>query len=111
MIDFKASNEETESKIRNYAKKTRQDRPFKKFLLLVKDQYNKFKSMIRSKSTINIVNNLHGPSRVMDQAVKALSSYNDVSMMWTKANMAILACLMLASFSAHVCLGLMIKNC
>ena len=78
----------------NLRKNTGQDKPFKKIWLLVKDQYNKFKSTIRSKSTISTVNNLHDLSQVTDQAIKALLSYDDVSMMWTKANVAILACLM-----------------
>ena len=78
----------------NLRKKTGQDKPFKKIWLLVKDQNNKFKSTIRSKSTISTVNNLHDLSQVTDQAIKALLSYDDVSMMWTKANVAILACLM-----------------
>ena len=78
----------------NLLEKIGQDRPYQKFWLLVKDQCNKFKSMIRSKSTISTINNLNSPSQVTDQAVKALLSYDDVSMMWTKANVAILACLM-----------------
>ena len=67
--------------------KTEQDGPFRKFLLLVKGQRKK------SKSTV------HGQSQrvselVTGRAVELLTSSYDVLLIWTRANVEVLAWLL-----------------
>ena len=74
LINFVVSNEETESKIRIYAKNWA-----RKFWILVKGQRKKSTSTSLGQSQ-----RIHGPGRVMNWATEPLVSPYDVSQTWTR---------------------------
>ena len=76
-------------------RKTEQDRPCRKFWLLVKGQRKKSKSTILGQSQRILVRVGSGfPGRVTGRAVEPMTSSYDVSLTWTRADVDVLAWLL-----------------